>query len=215
MNKNKKIKAVIFDYDGVLVDSLDAGIEAYQKIANHFMIKGFDAKEEFRRANLSHYQKILAEWGLNDTQITEAHTIYVDVHKNHRHINLIPKIRSVIDTLGKEYVLAIASGTRRAIIGEKLKSEGLEHHFNVVVTNDDVKNFKPAPDLLNLCRTRLGLKTSEVIFVGDMVLDIEMGKAAGIKTVILCSHSWNEREALKERKPDMMIDNVEELLELL
>ena len=214
--KKDDIKAILFDYDGVIVDSIEVGIKAYEAIAKACNIRKPKLKEEFKQENLLPFKELYKKWGLNDEQIIQSQAIYLRVTKElQEKVVLIPGIKEILSKLSEKYRLAIASGTRRVIIEERLKQAGLYSQFEVITTGDDVHNHKPAPDVINLALERLEIKADQAIFVGDMALDIQMGKAAGIKTIILCSHSWNEKEALKQQNPDILIEKPEQLLEIL
>jgi HAD superfamily hydrolase (TIGR01509 family) len=210
------VKAILFDFDGVLVDSMKVGFEVYQEIAKRLNVAPFDTEEEFQHTHIKPYHDIYAEWGLSDDRARLASEIYFEmIDKLKEKIVAIPGIREILDQLAKKYRLAIASGTSRKHIEDRLKALGLAHYFEVVVGHEDIENQKPAPDLLHACLEKLRLDADEAVFVGDMVIDIQMGKAAGVKTVITCSHSWNHKDALQDAMPDVFIEKPEQLLGVL
>ena len=217
------IKAIIFDYDGVLVDSVNVGFEAYKQIGEFLTSKGMNAckmrtLEDFQIAQRKGYRSLLKDWGISNPFIIEqTKKIYRDKNKELKEeIHLIPGITNVLEELSQQFTLAIASGTYKELILERIKSFGIGHYFKVVIGNDDVANNKPAPDIIHLALKKLNMKPEEAIYVGDMAYDIQAGKAANVKTVAIAnSFSWNTREHLEEQNPDIMINKHEELLSVI
>ncbi|MBI4153287.1 HAD family hydrolase [Candidatus Woesearchaeota archaeon] len=217
------IKAIIFDYDGVLVDSVTVGLEAYRKIAgflnkNGINVNQMNTLEEFRRAQRKGYSSLLKDWGITDTEIIE-HTkkIYRDNNNELKeNIHLIPGIKDVLEELSKKCTLVIASGTYKELILERINHLGICHYFKLIIGNDDVANNKPAPDIVNLALEKLNMKPEEAVYVGDMAYDIIAGKAARVKTIAISTDfSWNTKEQLEEQDPDIIINKHEELLDVI
>ncbi|HLC75407.1 MAG TPA: HAD family hydrolase [Candidatus Nanoarchaeia archaeon] len=214
-DKKNQIKAVIFDYDGVLVDSREIGLASYKAIAEHFGAVAYSSMKEFQEAQNGRYKNVLVQWGATTPeQIEHAENIYKQVHKS-KNVNPIPGIKEVLEGLSKDYILALVSGTYKKIINVGLKKNNLEHYFHHIIGKDDVQNIKPAPDGLLMSLKRLGIKPHEAIYIGDMVIDIMMGRSAGVKTAIMTSHSWNTVEDLKKGNPDILIERPEQILQVL
>ncbi|HLC19355.1 MAG TPA: HAD family hydrolase, partial [Candidatus Nanoarchaeia archaeon] len=130
-------------------------------------------------------------------------------------IKLVPGIKNLLEKLSKKYTLAIVSGTYRELIEPVLKKHDIVNYFSVIVTKDDVQQSKPHPEGMHLCLKKLNLKESEAIFVGDMTMDIEMGRSSGVKTAIVSSFSWNTLEDLKQFKPDVLLEKPQDILQEL
>jgi HAD superfamily hydrolase (TIGR01509 family) len=81
--------------------------------------------------------------------------------------------------------VAVASGGRRHIVQRTLGAAGLEGLFHHVVTMDDVKRGKPAPDLFLLAAERMGVEPRRCIVFEDGILGIEAAQAAGMQAVLL------------------------------
>ncbi len=205
-------KAIIFDYDGVLVDSLAVGVEAYKEIAKRLGITGFSSEEEFKHAHIRPYHEIYREWKLAPREIAAAEKIYYEVKRKRKgEITLVPGIKGVLEKLARSCRLAVASGMSKEFIEERLRSLGVRQHFACVVGMEDGRKSES----LSIALQRLSVSPEEALFVGDMVQDIMIGRAAQVKTVILCSHSWNHKEALQDAQPDVFIERPEQLLEVL
>lgn len=212
------IKAIIFDYDGVLVDSVDVGLEAYKKIAEYLNIKGMDTIKDFRMAQRMGYHSLLDDWGITDQKMREQ-TKKIYREKNNElkeNIKLIPGIKDVLEKLSKKYTLVVASGTYNELILERLNQLGISHYFKLIIGNKDVSNNKPSPDMIHLVLEKLNIKQEEAVYIGDMVCDILAGKAANVKTIAISNDfSWNTREHLEEQNPNIIINKHAELLNVI
>lgn len=211
------IKSVLFDYDGVLVDSRDVGMQAYKAIAETFGKSAFASMAEFQRAQKKSFRHTFTEWGAStENRIKEAEQKYREVTTNNmKKIALVPGIEKVLQQLSATYTLAIVSGTYRELIMPMLKKHDIQKYFTHIIAREDVQHAKPDPEGLLLCIKKLNIKPQEALFIGDMTIDIDMGRAAGVKTAILFPFSWNSVEDLKKRNPDILIEKTEHITKAL
>ncbi|MBS3138502.1 HAD family hydrolase [Candidatus Woesearchaeota archaeon] len=207
------IKAIIFDYDGVLVDSRDTGKEAFEAIAQYLGAPGFASLREFQRSQVR-YEDFFEQWGASGEKREHTQKIYRSVTSK-KQINLIPGIKTFLEQLSKKYTLAIVSGTYRELIEPTLKRHDMLNYFSTIITKDDVERSKPDPEGMHLCLKRLDIRKDEALFVGDMTMDIEMGRSSGVKTAIISSFSWNTIEDLKQFKPDVLLEKPQDILQEL
>jgi phosphoglycolate phosphatase-like HAD superfamily hydrolase len=91
---------------------------------------------------------------------------------------------------------------------------GVAPYLDLVLGPEDVERPKPAPDMLRAALSRLGLTAHEVLYVGDMVVDIQTGRAAGVAVWVVPTGS-DDREALARACPDRLLSSLEELPPLL
>src|SRR3989344_4209640 len=214
---SNSIKAVIFDYDGVLVDSRNIGLASYKAIAEHFGAAGYLSLKEFQVDQKRRYKQILHEWGATTPEkIKLAESIYKTVHEKHHHsIESIPGIKNILEQLSKKYTIALVSGTYRAIIDAGLKKNNLHHYFQHIIGADDVSEGKPSPEGMLLCLKKLNIAPDEALYVGDMIIDILVGRSANVNTAILTSHSWNALADLKAHNPDVLLEKPEHIMQVL
>jgi HAD superfamily hydrolase (TIGR01509 family) len=91
-----------------------------------------------------------------------------------------PRTRQRLEEMkGKGLKLGVATNGQRAITEEALKRLDASGLFDVVLGADDVKNAKPAPDMILCACERLGFKPEEAVYVGDQPTDVAAGRAAG------------------------------------
>ena len=181
MERNLKIKpaAILFDMDGVLVDSLDAWWESLNTALKNFN------KEEISRGEF-----IEKFWGhdlfnnlkklrLNENIGIFCNNIYIN------HVNVIKIFPNTIDTLKKlkYYKKAVITNTPKDCALQILKKFEIEKYFNIIITSDEVENGKPAPDIVFKACNNLRVKPSEAVLIGDTESDMKAGRAAGCKVI--------------------------------
>ena len=210
-----KIKAIIFDYDGVIVDSVAIGLKSHQEIAKHFGIPQFKSLEEFRKSQTTDYKVLWRSLGINtEDKFNAVRSIYKKIHKDGKP-QLIPGVKELLKKLSSAYKLAVVSATYRDIIEKNLKEHSLESYFSHVITADDVEEIKPSPEGMLLCLQKLNIKPEEALFIGDMVIDIQMGRAAGVKTAIIPTYSWNTKADILKNNPDIVLESHNHIIKVL
>jgi HAD superfamily hydrolase (TIGR01509 family) len=210
MEKKKKlpksIKAIIFDIDGVLIDSNDLWYELckglYRKIGGGYLPKRVflpNAGDIYSLLRLSRSNLSMAEYN----RIRYAH-----FDRNYfRHFRLIRKMPGTGALLralsSRGFELAAATNTPKKYSEETLRRMGLLGYFSAVAYADEVRHFKPNPDMLLLAMRRLGVGKGEVVYVGDTRTDREAAKRAGIYFIGL------------KTAGDRMVRKLESLLKML
>lgn len=190
-SKPLHVRAVIFDVDGTLVDSLEAyRIVAERAAAPH----GFAITEEVVRHALntgrSFWDLVLAADQSDRREVIltlkkEASLHWPDVL--HRHGRVYPGLRGTLETLRDRGArIAIVTGSDGSSF-EPLQREGLMELFEVIVTGRDVAHGKPDPEGLLKCAATLGIDACECVYVGDTPLDVQTAKAAGTACVAVLS----------------------------
>jgi HAD superfamily hydrolase (TIGR01509 family) len=118
---------------------------------------------------------------------------------------LLPALRR----LGKK--LGLCSNKPRLFSEELLEHFGIADCFDVVLGVEDVPRPKPAPDMLLRAIERLGLSKSQVLYVGDMTVDIETARAAGVR-VWVAPTGCDDRRTLEAARPDRVLSDLRELV---
>jgi len=110
--------------------------------------------------------------------------------------------------------LAIASSRSSFTLAPLLRDMGLDGTFDVIVCGDGVKHPKPAPDAVLEVLRRMDVPAAEALVVGDMPVDIEMGRAAGVRT---CGVLWGNatREQLAAASADFIAASMEDIVAIL
>ncbi|HII17473.1 TPA: HAD family hydrolase [Candidatus Woesearchaeota archaeon] len=177
----KMLKAAIFDMDGVLVDSYRAWFVTFNKGREHF---GFTpiSEKEFRKQCWAVSSSVLVPAYFPGFSIPEVTAKNMELFlESMEEIAVMPGVKALLSLLPLKK--AVATNTIRAQAERMLAAKGLLGHFDMVVGADDVKRDKPAPDMLLKIVNGFGIRRDEAMFVGDMGLDMDAGKAAGVYTI--------------------------------
>ncbi|MBX4190717.1 HAD family hydrolase [Candidatus Saccharibacteria bacterium] len=184
------LRAVIFDVDGVLVDSKDANVDLYQKL----MVKaGYPKPGREKVLKLFHTPlwqtlEVLAETK-DETEIKRIADRLSDPDLNsatRAELFRFPqKLEEILAELHNKYPLAIVTSRLKIGMNDIFNLRQIDHLFDVVVTYEDYKNPKPHPEPLLVAAERLGVAPQECVYIGDGESDIEAAIAAGMKSIHL------------------------------
>ena len=171
----QKPSAILFDMDGVLVDSLDSwwiSLNEALKEYNHKEI----TRDEFIKKYWGHDLKYnLEEMGLDVKILKFCNTSY----KNHvEGVKIYSDTKYVLDKL-KNYKKGIITNTPRDCTVQILKNFDIGKYFDIIVTADEVSKGKPSPEIVLKACKYFKVKPKDVLLIGDTNSDIQAGRAAG------------------------------------
>lgn len=197
------IKAVIFDVDGTLVDSVDFHAEAFQKAFKKF---GKDIAFEKIRSQIGKGGDQLLPVFLSEKEIEEFGDDLLDerakIYKSEYlpNVKAFSKVRELferIKTDGKK--VALGSSSPEDELKVLLKILDVADLIEDKTSADDAEESKPEPDIFEAALEKLGdPKPSETIVVGDTPYDAEAAKKAGIKTIGVLSGGFPRKELEKD-----------------
>lgn len=179
----KEIKAVLFDLDGVLVDSITAWFYVFNDTLRYFGLKTLPRKRFVRDFGAPIEQDVKKYFhGKTIKEVEHAYNMNFKNRKNY--VKLFPQSKSVLKNLKRQKIkLGLITNSTRVITLTILNHFGLKKYFEVIVTMDDVKRRKPSPDMaLKACK-KLNVKPKNSILIGDTKNDMLAGKRAGCITV--------------------------------
>jgi len=221
--KRLRVKALLVDLDGTLVDSTQAYKEAGRAGFAAIGFANFNneriAFEIARRLerNLP-IDDLFARFHVGEEVEERFLPAYLEAYYSVVHVKskLLPKARETLQTLSQDFPLALI--TLRYVLREQVMEElrrlRLMKYFRTVVTALEVKKPKPFPDALLIATERLGVKIQDCAIVGDSIVDIQAGKSAGAKTIAVLSGLFS-REELEKQKPDLIIRDINSLPDCL
>ena len=114
------------------------------------------------------------------------------------------------DLKQKGYTLAVATNRGRETIIPLLKSLGIISEFEIIISESDVENKKPNPDMINLILNKLNYSENETLVLGDTKFDILMSQNANCKSCYVCYDTKLDNDIVK-LNPDFTIHNFKEL----
>jgi beta-phosphoglucomutase len=185
------LRAVIFDMDGVIVDSHPAHKKAWQKflelqnrdVSNedlNFVMEGRKREEILRHFLGEVSDEQLHILGHQKEQIFREEAVDVKV---------IEGLRDVLQKLSEaEIRLAVASSGSSRRVNDILNSLCLMRYFQVVVTGDHVTHGKPDPAIFRLACERVGVQPSETLVFEDSVSGVRAAKSAGMRCIGVASN---------------------------
>lgn len=214
------IKLVVFDFDGVLVDSNEAWAGAYREAAERAGIPGDFSYDDIK----CHFGKPYIEVFRNssrapaeDETIEKLYDHFVDITSTEEFTSSMKRIKGVkksLSDLKKSVRLAVGSGNSRNMLNGFLSKLGLTKYFDLVVSGDDVSKGKPSPDMLLKAAKHFGVKPREAVYVGDSGCDIIAAKRAGMCSVAVLTGVLTREEALRLR-PDFIVEDATKISEVL
>jgi 2-phosphoglycolate phosphatase len=207
-------RAVVFDLDGTLIDSYDAIAAS----VNH--VRSFRGLPPLSQEEVRRYVGRGAECLLRDTVPVGDLPENVQLYKEHHPgvmaplTRVLPEVQQTLDYLNSHQVpLAVCSNKPVAFSRELLDYLALSVYFTVVIGPEDAPRPKPAPDMLIEAVNRLLLPRNEVLYVGDMVIDILTARSAGLAVWAIPTGS-ETLENLEAAKPDRLMRSFSELKSL-
>ncbi len=211
------IKLVIFDLDGTLVNAYPAVSQSV-----NYTLKSLGlaprSHDQIKRSVGGGDRKLMIHF-VGKKLADQAITIYRPHHTKalgvKGAVKLLPGALAVLKYLKAEgYKLAIASNRPTKFTRIILKTLGILEFFDMVLCADRAKQPKPYPDILLSIAKRLKCDKSEVLYVGDMTIDVECGRRAGVRTVAVGTGSSSKKE-LNDLKPWAFIDKMVSLKSII
>ena len=210
----RSVKLAIFDLDGTLVDAFPAIADSI----NHMMKEMGYAPVSLRKV------KRAVGWGVStlvngfvrEDEVVRALAIFREHHDTRlrANIRLLPGVKALLPFLkARGCVLAIASNRPAQFCHIILKAVGIDHYFDHVICGDGVKRPKPYPDMVKAILKASGVPAAQAIYTGDMTVDIECGRAAGVFTLAVPGGSCTRAE-IKAAKPDRFIERISAIRKL-
>lgn len=179
------IKAVIFDVDGVIVDSRDANVALFKTLLEKAGYPQPTKKAILKNFHLPLWQSLeILTNSSNQNEIKRIWDLAHDPAIRPTHLLKFPeKINEILEKLREDYKLAIVTSRIKVGLESVFMTSNVGHLFECVITFEDYKNPKPHPEPLLLAIKRLEIEPNEAIYVGDSHTDIEAAKAAGLKSI--------------------------------
>ena len=210
-----KVRGVIFDLDGTLIDSYQAiylGFHyAYSKMGLPPL--SYEQVERAVGRGLAHtFGELLGE-----ERVPQAIALFREKYEEvfRTHTRLLPDVREVLESLqGRGIQLAVATNKLGRFSRAIFEHFGLEKMFAVILGDGDVSQNKPDPEMLTLALHKMRVRKEETVFVGDSVIDIQTGKNAGIPVFAVPTGNTN-REDLARAQPTVIMNRLLDLLSLV
>jgi phosphoglycolate phosphatase len=217
MRKNAQpFRLVVFDLDGTLVNTLTDITIAVNRMLRDLSLPP-RPKTEVRRLIGHGVEELIGRIvGTEKGHLLDrALDLFLDyrAQAGARHCRLYPGVRETLQSL-RDLKLAVVSNGRKMLVDLVLETAGIADYFQAALGGDSVRRRKPSPCPLLQLTKELGVTAPSALMVGDMIVDIQTGKAAGITTCAV-TYGFGEREDLRAAGADYLIDGIAELLPIV
>lgn len=209
-----KTRLVIFDYDGVLLDTFLLTCHVYNYIFRHFKIEKNFTKSQFQDLFETDWKICLEKLGITkEKDIKKCEIFFQEITRDFEDdVRLYPDIKFVLEELkARGYKIAVVSNNTADQIIRTFEKNKVLPHFDMIV--DINYGIKPDPKGIFKILKELNIKPEEAVMIGDMDGDILTAKNAKLKKAIAVTYGYHHKEKLKDA--DVIIDSPIEILEVL
>ncbi|MBR5155523.1 MAG: pyrophosphatase PpaX [Clostridia bacterium] len=203
------IEAVLFDFDGTLIDTNDLIFKSYEVAFQAVFNRKIEMDEILSLYGKPLYPSLM-KYGEEGERLYQIYREFNATHHDELAKPFLGVLEGVNKLSQKGYKLGIVTSKRPPLVKRGLEILGLSDMFDVIVTPEDTKETKPHPEPILFGCKKLEVLPQNAIYVGDSVFDLEAGQAAGTK---LCAvkYSVTPKEALLKFNPDYFVESIEEL----
>jgi phosphoglycolate phosphatase len=208
-------RAVVFDFDGTLADSYAAITASVNHARAAHGLPPLSEPEVRRHVGRgpAHLLRETVPGGDVEADVGLYRAHHPSVLRSGTHI--LPGVADTLAALWNAgYRLGVCSNKLGPFTRQLLDYLALDRFFRVVVGPEDAPRPKPAPDMLQTALQRLDVIPAEALYVGDMVVDIETARSAGVTVWVIPTGS-EERSALEAGQPDRLLGAFAEIATLL
>lgn len=209
------IKAIIFDVDGVLIDSNEIIVEAYQKTAKKLGLRIPSLHEVVDLMGRPLVEVVSVIWPKSNVELymREYRRLFMDenlvIHAIEGAVDAVREIRESGIKIG------VLSGKTMFFIKKHLREAGFNiNWFEVIVSFETTKKHKPSPEPLLYAINQLSVKSEETVYVGDAASDYECAKNAKVGYFAVLTGSLG-REDLEKLGVTNIVNSVAELPDLV
>jgi pyrophosphatase PpaX len=206
------LQAVLFDWDGTILDSAEATYRCYGRLFASFAIP-FD-RETFARTYYPDWRRTYEDLGLPRAHWDEADARWWVLY-HEESAALIPGARDALARVCASGRRAgvVTSGTRARVLGE-IERHALSGVFGIVIAAGDTAERKPHPEPLRRALAALDVSPAEAAYVGDSPEDVAMARAAGVFAVAIPG-GFPNRPALLAARADVVVPDLAAALSAL
>lgn len=214
-----EIKAVLFDMDGLMVDTESLSTEAF---INSAKAQGYNmTKEEtlkvlgFTKANIYQFWiDYFQGTNVDGKKLVDDHYEYIENVLYTVGPEKMPYVEELLKYLKENnYKIAVASSSDAADIKNNLEKTKLEKYIDEIASGAEVENGKPAPDVFLLAAKRLGVDAKDCLILEDSKAGIKAGKASGAMVFMVPDMYTVDKEC--EDTADRILANLGEVIEIL
>jgi HAD superfamily hydrolase (TIGR01549 family) len=212
-----KVKVVIFDLDGTLLDTVDLYYKITEEIFKRVGLSSIskDKLLEIMRSGKSPWDQLIpSDYEDKENLIEKMKKIDAELWpRMYKDIDFIPGAIELIRWL---HNIRIKIGIVTSSWGNMpfFKDKGIDRFIDVIITRDDTEKLKPSPDPIIECLKRLRANNEDAVYIGDSPVDIRAGKGARVRTIGVLT-GISDYKTLSMEGPDMIVDSVKDLKNII
>jgi len=210
------IKLIIFDYDGVIVNSFKEVHKSYMKMCEKLGKDCPTEFEEFKKIYGNSSTNCYHNLGFSDKEIIDTSEIYKKESFNRTPV-MCEGVEEVLKELKKDHILIALSSVYEDELKDKLAKFNLAKYFQEITGRESlkIKRFEKTEAIKNILQKH-NLDQSEVLSIGDRNVDFAEGSKAGLKNIILVDYGWGyDLKLIPEYKKIFTINNPSELIDAI
>ena len=185
------LKLIVFDFDGVIVDTFQNVFETYQVMCREMHAQIIPQTIEEFRDLYGHdtYRELYVRLGIQPEYDGHGNDIFKREMTN-RERRVFDGIIEVIQELSWEYLLVLISASPIELIDEVLEAHALRSYFRMVIAQSEATP-RPKTEGIAMVKAALGLSGAEMLAIGDRNVDYEVAVKEGVHRVLLVEYGWN------------------------
>jgi HAD superfamily hydrolase (TIGR01509 family) len=209
------IKAIIFDLDGVVIDSEALWFQAGKELCAEY---GHEyTKELYKHVMGGNGPRVIKNaFKLKDSEEQVFRRLvgkFISLVERHG-VKTMPGIHALLERTKKGFLLALASSSPQDRIDFFIDKTGLRNYFSAIISGSIIENTKPAPDIFLLTAEKLRVKPDQCVVIEDSPNGVKAAKSAGMRCIALKNPNIPETE-LRKAMSDIIISNLDEITEKL
>ena len=207
------IEAVVFDLDGVLLDSEQLWDEVRERLAREREGRWHEGAQADMMGMSSREWSVYMHERIGLPEPPEeisAEVVRRMLERYERELPLIPGAVDTVERIAAGWPLGLASSSNRELIEAALEASGLARHFQVTVSSEEVARGKPAPDVYLEAARRLGAPPERSVAIEDSQNGIRSARAAGMRVIAIPNPRFPPPEDVLA-EADVVLDGIGEL----
>jgi pyrophosphatase PpaX len=208
------IKGIIFDLDGVILDSNDEYNEVFMTVAKKH---GLHVSSEEIYSRFGKHPREIAKEVFGDKYKEEAYQEFIHIISRpnfSKKIKMFKGAKKSLMILKKHYKLFLATGGLRVVLEPIMKNVHIENSFDTILTIDDINKPSPKTEMIKIILKKYRLAPKEVVYVGDGIPDIHAAKMANVRSIAVLTGAMNLEDA-KQHNADFIVESINDVEELV
>ena len=210
----KKPDAILFDWDGTLIDGFDVIFSSYNAALTHFGLSPMTPEQARANVRLSSREVFPRIFGENAEEAQQIY--YKNVREHHlQHIKTMSGTADLLNFLKDQgIIMGVVSNKTHPILLAEVEHMGWTSYFDAVIGAGVAARDKPAPDPLLMAAEKLALdpQNHELWYIGDTETDMEAAHSAGF-TPVFTAHGLGEIQHMNQFPPAISVNDHNDLIE--